>query len=123
MTTTGTPPYQVLDFDEQPPENRDEAIHRALGAASVCWETPEGAGVFDAERAHQIALDLADWLQRHEGEAWSVVPLLGYVTTRKMLDEVVCRLQVSGRGDLAASIALSASELTDAELDYRTVDR
>jgi hypothetical protein len=41
-----------------------EAIFEALGAASVCWSTPEGAGVFDSERAKQIGDELLDLLKR-----------------------------------------------------------
>lgn len=32
----------------------EEAVFQALGAASVCWETPEGAGVFDSSRCRAI---------------------------------------------------------------------
>ena len=35
-----------------------EAIGEAIGAASVCWEHPEGAGVFNVERATEIADEL-----------------------------------------------------------------
>lgn len=37
----------------------EEAIHQALGAASVCWsETPQG--VFDSTRCKQIGAELLD---------------------------------------------------------------
>jgi hypothetical protein len=45
------------------PENLDEAIHRAIGAASTCWEKMEGCGVFDSDRAHRIALELAEQIR------------------------------------------------------------
>lgn len=32
----------------------EAAIFQALGAVSVCWETPEGSGVFDSDRAKEI---------------------------------------------------------------------
>lgn len=32
----------------------EAAVFQALGAASVCWETPEGAGVFESTRAKEI---------------------------------------------------------------------
>lgn len=41
----------------------EEAVYLALGAASVCWETPEGAGVFDSTRAKQIGAELIQWLR------------------------------------------------------------
>lgn len=40
------------------------AIQVALGAASVCWESMDGTGVFQSERAAQIAEDLAAHLRR-----------------------------------------------------------
>lgn len=36
----------------------ETAVFEALGAASVCWETPEGAGVFESDRAKQIGDEL-----------------------------------------------------------------
>ena len=32
----------------------DEMVFQALGAASVCWENPAGAGLFDSSRAKSI---------------------------------------------------------------------
>ena len=37
------------------------AVFQALGAASVCWEKPEGAGIFDSTRAREIG-DALIWL-------------------------------------------------------------
>lgn len=34
------------------------AVGEAIGAASMCWETPEGAGVFQSDRASEIVDDL-----------------------------------------------------------------
>lgn len=36
----------------------EEAVFTALGAASVCWETIEGAGVFDSSRCKNIGEQL-----------------------------------------------------------------
>lgn len=38
-------------------------VFQALGAASVCWEHPEAAGVFDSTRARQIGDALVDALR------------------------------------------------------------
>jgi hypothetical protein len=40
----------------------EEFIGQAVGAASMCWENPEGAGVFDADRAKQIVEEIMDHL-------------------------------------------------------------
>lgn len=36
------------------------AVYQAIGEASMCWENPEGAGVFDAEAADRVASALLD---------------------------------------------------------------
>lgn len=43
-------------------ETPREAVFTALGAASVCWESLEHAGVFQSDRAKEIGLDLIDKL-------------------------------------------------------------
>lgn len=40
------------------------AIFQALGAASVCWEFPERAGVFDSTRAREIGDALVKELEK-----------------------------------------------------------
>lgn len=45
-------------------EAEREAIFQALGEASVCWEHPEGAGVFDASRAAEVGERLIEALAR-----------------------------------------------------------
>jgi hypothetical protein len=40
----------------------EDFICQAIGAASVCWEHPGRAGVFDSERAKQIADEVLDHL-------------------------------------------------------------
>lgn len=40
-----------------------EAIFQALGAASVCWENPGGAGIFESDRAKQVGDDLVERLR------------------------------------------------------------
>ncbi len=46
--------YEVLDDVE----TLHEAIFTAIGAASMCWEKPEGAGEFDSTRAAVIGEEL-----------------------------------------------------------------
>lgn len=41
-------------------ESLEEAVFQALGAASACWDNLEGAGVFQAERAHAIGVELLE---------------------------------------------------------------
>ncbi len=41
-------------------ENITAAVHQAIGAASMCWERVEGAGVFDSNRALEVGKELLD---------------------------------------------------------------
>lgn len=43
-------------------ETAEEAIFQALGAASVCWEFPEKAGIFESTRAKAIGDQLVERL-------------------------------------------------------------
>lgn len=39
-----------------------QAVQQAVGAASVCWENPGGAGIFDSDRALHVASALISWI-------------------------------------------------------------
>lgn len=56
-------PAPIFDWKIDTPV--PDAIFEALGAASVCWSTPQGAGVFDSERAAAIGNELITFL-RHK---------------------------------------------------------
>ena len=53
--------FPITGWAEDTPVH--EAVMQALGAASVCWENPGGAGVFDSERASAIGDELLDFLR------------------------------------------------------------
>ena len=64
------------------------AVYQAVGAASSCWESLEGAGVFDDQRAVLVARSLVEWIEQrytksretsggplkrdHEHEDWQI---------------------------------------------------
>jgi hypothetical protein len=78
-------------------------IFQALGAASVCWETPEGAGVFDSTRAKAIGDAVLSYLKDNMG------PQLGLATTREILDEIKTRIEIdyfNGGGGLTYTTSL-----------------
>lgn len=79
-----------------------ERITGAVGAASTCWGNLDGAGVFDSERAAEIARELIDDVLKttHMGE-----PNLGCATTKEIAEELLTRVS-----------------LGHADPDYRTVD-
>lgn len=129
-------PFSFAYGDEKP--NRRTAVFQALGAASVCWENPAGAGVFDSTRAKEIGEALVDELDLLDQ------PLLGLATTRDLVGELVARLDwlrdkpaseatVGGEGDPDPSVRYAAGDAHAAllsfldtnvarVLDYRTVD-
>lgn len=43
---------------EHPPKSLEEAVYQSIGAASVCWESMEGTGVFDSVGAKKIGDEL-----------------------------------------------------------------
>ena len=43
------------------------AVFQALGGASMCWETPEGAGVFNDQLASDIGEELMEFLTEKMG--------------------------------------------------------
>ena len=53
-------------FDSSPrerdPQTLEEVVFQALGAASACWESLEGAGVFQSDRAKTIGDEVIDWI-------------------------------------------------------------
>jgi hypothetical protein len=53
----------LTDQDFEQAGDRHQAVVLAVGAASMCWEHPEGAGVFASERAIDVANDLIRYLQ------------------------------------------------------------
>lgn len=77
-------------------------ISLAVGAASACWDNLSGAGVFESERASQIAKDLCE-------EVIAITkmgkPSLGCATTAQLLEELRARVETGHGG-----------------LDYKTVD-
>lgn len=56
-----TPTAPIFDWKVDTPV--PDAIFEALGAASVCWSTPEGSGVFNSERAAAIGDELIGFLR------------------------------------------------------------
>lgn len=53
--------FPIMEWTEDTPVH--EAVMQAIGAASVCWENPAGAGVYKAERAEAIGGELLDLLR------------------------------------------------------------
>lgn len=55
----------IMGWDAKPPRDLEEAVGQAIGAGSVCWEDPGGAGVFQSDRASQIVDELVEWIRNH----------------------------------------------------------
>ena len=59
---------EILDEANREASDREvlqQEVFEALGAASTCWETPEGAGVFDSTRAKELGDGLMSKIDAH----------------------------------------------------------
>ncbi len=56
-------PPVLFDGTSSEPTTLDEVIGQALGAASMCWDAPERAGVFHSDRAKVILDEVVDWIR------------------------------------------------------------
>lgn len=50
-------------FDWTVATDIETAVFEALGAASVCWESMEGTGVFNSTRCKQIGDELVEYFR------------------------------------------------------------
>lgn len=55
-------------------EDATRMVFEALGSASMCWENPRGAGVFDSDRAAQIGRALLEALGFEVPPGYRVAP-------------------------------------------------
>lgn len=79
---------------ETPAEALSRMVHEAVGAASTCWENLEGTGVFQDDRAREVAERLLN--QIHSlAPALTRQPYLGYATTIDLINELQTRANVS----------------------------
>lgn len=49
-------------FSESIPDEAVSTIFQAIGSASVCWSDVDNAGEFQAQRAHDIGLNLCNYI-------------------------------------------------------------
>lgn len=70
----------------------ETAVFQALGAASVCWDSMDGTGVFQSDRAKEIGDTLVAYVKEH-AHSWTDRPLLGLATTGDLLGELISRFQ------------------------------
>jgi hypothetical protein len=52
-------------------ESVDELLGQMVGAASVCWENPGGAGIFDSTEAKKVVDEGLARLEQITGMMWS----------------------------------------------------
>lgn len=55
-----TAPENTVQPEAELPGGIVKAVHEAIGAASMCWEFPEKAGVFKSEQTSEIARKLCE---------------------------------------------------------------
>lgn len=54
---------RVTTWEPDSPDSATSAITQAVGAASMCWENPGGAGEFQSEQALSVVEGLVAWLR------------------------------------------------------------
>lgn len=93
-------------------------IGEAVGAASMCWETPEDAGVFDSTRASAIVDAIYTRAMAPSGAR------LGMATTKQLLRELEVRISSEdGYADVVRRLHMwQVGGLAEEVLNYRTVD-
>jgi len=69
----------------------NDAVFMAIGAASTCWESLEGTGVFDSTKAKELGEELIHLIK---------VPRLGYATTRELIMELNSRMETATEDQL-----------------------
>lgn len=47
---------------ESDPKTLENVLGEAIGAASVCWDSMAGTGLFDERRARDILAEVVDWV-------------------------------------------------------------
>lgn len=109
-------------------EDRKAVVYQAVGAGSVCWENPGGAGIFDSEQAVVVSEHALARLRELDE------PLLGLATTKQLIEELQARLETTQHipgattreikeADAAAqATAIMLTALPTSVLIYRTVD-
>jgi len=56
---------------EHIPEYIREKVFQAIGHASMCWDSPESAGIFDTEQASEIATELCRFVMAEKSKGRS----------------------------------------------------
>lgn len=59
--TTKKRRQEMIKFDDFPVHIR-ERVYADIGEASMCWEKPEGCGIFDSQNAARIGLELCQFI-------------------------------------------------------------
>lgn len=54
-------------FDDNDKKDLETVVFVAIGAATACWENLSGAGLFESDRAKEIADELVDILKTKFG--------------------------------------------------------
>lgn len=72
------------------PDLTATVITQMAGYVSACWSNMSGAGEFQSEMAHDAVESTLEWLSSQPKQA-----LLGYATTRELIEELNARVGIS----------------------------
>lgn len=98
----------------------ESAVFQALGAASTCWESLHGTGVFQSDRAKEIGEVLMAKIREETKPQAKDLP------TRELLAEIAIRMEISQNSTSGRALGRMCRDalhnLDDRVLDYRTVE-
>lgn len=80
-------PWVPIGFDDTEDVLRS-AVFQAIGSASVCWENPGGAGVFDSSMAKWVGDGIMAWMGEYSAEREKLIHQLAEAIrlTREYVD-------------------------------------
>lgn len=81
-------PTKVVNMELEKADSMAQAIRLCIGAASMCWESMSGTGVFQSEQALAIARQLQYEIQRQVGElSYSLVELIDVIPREEFVEQ------------------------------------
>jgi hypothetical protein len=110
----------VEAFVLEPDLTVEQAVMRALGAASTCWTEIRHAGVFDDAHAARIGAELVSWIRAHAdtGETYRVEswPGADADTTQQISADAIVSGTLPGMPELTAA-QVAAAQDPDGDLE------
>ena len=107
-----------FDWDAETPIG--EVFGQAVGAASMCWEHPERAGVFDDQAASAIVEALMEWLDNWltnlDGQTVTTATYAEMIGAEREADQILSVVHPTNEAMIDTLTALAGNLAEEAEL-------